>query len=102
MTTNQQETNSPYLRVYHVLDEVCFDGRVDRWALTSIHTAIDELRRDRAPVEHIRIVERVSVALHKLERALRCGSANDVEATRAELQTHGAAWLQTPLGSTQH
>lgn len=102
MTTHQQVPNSPYLRVYHVLDEVCFDGRVEWWALTSIHAAIDELRKERAPVQHIRIAEQVSVALHKLERALQRGSSNEVEAARADLQAHGAAWLQTPLASTSH
>ena len=89
-----------YLSVYHLLDLVCFSGRVPPGSSGRIHRAIDCLRRIQAPAEDLRAAEGMSVAIHRLERSLAAGDAAEAERARADLQELGAHWLQTPMRLT--
>ena len=93
---------SSYLKVYQVLDDVCFGGSVRPGAQGAIYAAIDGLRRHGAPHEHVRLVESIAVAVHKLQAAIQVQAADDVEIARAELQERGAEWLQMPMGMSAH
>jgi hypothetical protein len=89
-----------YLSVYHLLDIVCFSPRVPLGSAARIHHAIDRLRAIDAPRDDIRAAERMSVAIHRLERALAVGDEAEAEQARAELQQLGAKWLQSPMRLT--
>lgn len=94
--------HSAYSSVYQVLDDVCFARTVPAGARGAMFAAIDGLRRTAAPAEHVALAERIAVALHKLEWALRNGEEDEEAAIREELQVLGATWLQTPLCLTMH
>ena len=100
MTDQDIIRTEAYLSVYHLLDLVCFSERVPLGSSARIGTAIDRLRTIRAPVNDIRTAEGISVAIHKLERALAVGADEDAEEARVELQQLGARWLQTPMRLT--
>lgn len=89
-----------YLSVYHLLDLVCFSPRVPLGSAARIHKAIDRLRAIEAPMDDIRAAEGMSVAIHRLERALAIGDGSDAENARTELQKLGEQWLQTPMRLT--
>ena len=97
MTSQETIRNAAYLSVYHLLDELCFQGRVPPGSACTLFKAIDDLRRISAPAEDIKVAETMSVAVHKLEAALRSRDCSDAERARVELQTLGARWLQTPM-----
>ena len=97
MTSQETIRNGAYLSVYHLLDDLCFWGRVPPGSACTLFKAIDDLRRISAPAEDIRVAETMSVAVHKLEAALRSNDRGEAEQARLELQTLGARWLQTPM-----
>lgn len=97
MTSQDSIRNGAYLSVYHLLDDLCFWGRVPPGSACALFKAIDDLRRIAAPAEDIRVAETMSVAVHKLESALRSHDRTEAERARIELQTLGARWLQTPM-----
>ena len=97
MTSQDTIRNGAYLSVYHLLDDLCFGGRVPPGSACTLFKAIDDLRRISAPAEDIRVAETMSVAIHKLGAALRSHDRAEAESARLELQTLGARWLQTPM-----
>ena len=97
MTSQDSIRNGAYLSVYHLLDDLCFRGRVPPGSACTLFKAIDDLRRICAPAEDIRVAETMSVTIHKLEWALRSRDGAEAESARLELQTLGARWLQTPM-----
>ena len=94
--------NKAYLSVYGVLDDVCFSEQVPAGTRGAIHSAIDGLRRVRAPAAHVSTAESIAVALHKLEWAVRNGDREAQAAARDELRMLGASWLQTPMRLVRH
>jgi hypothetical protein len=97
MTCQDTIRNGAYLSVYHLLDDLCFRGHVPPGSACALFKAIDDLRRISAPAEDIRLAETMSVAIRKLEGALRINDREQAEQARLELQTLGARWLQTPM-----
>lgn len=91
-----------YLSVYQVLDDVCFGDRVPVGTRATIHFAVDDLKRVRAPAAHVGTAEAIALALHKLEWAVRNGDRAEHEAARDELRLLGASWLQTPMRLIRH
>ena len=91
-----------YLTIYRVLDDVCFADTAPMGARGAIYRSIDGLRQAGAPAEHVDLAERISLALHKLEWAIRNGDEAEAKQVRAELQSAGAAWLQTPIRLAMH
>ena len=91
-----------YLTIYRVLDDVCFADTAPAGARGAIYRSIDGLRRAGAPAEHVELAERISLALHKLEAAIRSGDEEGATKVRAELHTAGATWLQTPIRLALH
>ena len=102
MQSRNEIESSAYLCVYQLLDEVCFERAVPAGSRGAIYAAIDGLRRAAAPAEHIALAERIAVAVHKLEWAVRNGDSADEASVRGELQSLGATWMQTPLRVTMH
>lgn len=97
MTSQDAIRNSAYLSVYQLLDDLCFVGRLPPGSACILFKAIDDLRRISAPAEDIRVAETMSIAVHKLEAALRSDDRMEAEQARLELQMLGARWLQTPM-----
>ena len=91
-----------YLTIYRVLDDVCFAEAAPAGARGAIYRSIDGLRRSGAPAEHVELAERISLALHKLDWAIRNGDEAEAKQVRVELQTAGASWLQTPIRLALH
>jgi hypothetical protein len=60
-------------------------------------SALDHLRGMRAPRADLELAERISVTMHKLEWAIRSGDVADQVRLRAELETLGSDWLDTPI-----
>jgi hypothetical protein len=89
-----------YLSVYHLIDMVCFAGRVPPGSTSRIHKAIDRLRLIQAPKTDIRAAEGISVAIHRLECSLAAGETAEAERARIDLQQLGAQWMQTPMRLT--
>ncbi len=102
MESRSDIESKAYLCVYQLLDDVCFERAIPAGSRGAIYAAIDGLRRAAAPAEHISVAERIAVAIHKLEWALRNSDAAEEASVRGELQSLGATWLQTPLRLTMH
>ena len=102
MTIAAGREGDAYLSVYQVLDDVCFARGVPVGSQGTLFAAIDGLRRACAPSEHIDLAERIAVAIHRLQWALRSGEDTEEETVREELQTLGASWLQIPIPPTLH
>ena len=86
-----------YGNVYQILENVCFEAVSPAGARGALFASIDQLRRDDAPPAHINLVERISIALHKLDWAVLARDESAAEAIRQELQILGAHWQQMPI-----
>ena len=82
--------------------EVGFARHVPAGAGGRLSSAIDRLRRSAAPAEHIALVERIAVTLHRFEWALRSRDQAEIEQVQRDLQIAGADWLQTPICISLH
>jgi hypothetical protein len=86
-----------YMSVYQVVEELCSGTCLPAGLAGTMFLAIDGLRQLQAPREDVRLAECISVAMHKLEWAIRAGDAAGQQALRCELQGLGSAWLDTPI-----
>jgi hypothetical protein len=86
-----------YVDVYQVVDDVRCSGSCPAGARGILFTAIDKLRCDCAPRQHIEIAERISVALHRLEWAMLRRDENEASSIREELEMLSAQWHQIPI-----
>jgi hypothetical protein len=86
-----------YVTVYELLDQVGFARTVPPGARGRLYSAIDGLRSKAAPAEHVALAERIAVALHRFEWALRNRDEAEIELVQRDLQIAGADWLQTPI-----
>ncbi|HEX8444683.1 MAG TPA: hypothetical protein VF631_13660 [Allosphingosinicella sp.] len=91
-----QHSNA-YMSVYQVVEELCSGDCPPAGLTGAMFSAIDDLRRMQAPRADVTLAERISVAMHKLEWAIRSGDAAVQEEIRAELQALGSDWLDTPI-----
>lgn len=88
---------SQYAEVYRVLDGLKSTGVVYPGAPGVLFAAIDQLRLANAPDEHIRLAEDVSVAIVRLEGAVRNGQRDRAAEIRAEIGHLSAEWMDTPI-----
>lgn len=88
---------SAYMSVYTVVEELVCGEALPVGLAGALYSAIDRLRRIDAPRQDIGLAERISIAMHKLEWAVRGGDAAAQQALRAELQSLGSDWLETPI-----
>ena len=89
--------SSQYAEVYRVLDSLKSTGLAHPGAPGVLFNAIDRLKLDNAPEEHIRLAENVSVAIVRLEGAVRNGRHALATEIRAEIEQLSAAWMDTPI-----
>ena len=95
MSIDQQ--SNAYMSVYQVVEELCSGTCLPAGSAGTMFAAIDDLRRMRAPRGDVCLAERISVAMHKLEWAMRSGDPAAQGQLRAELQALGSDWLDTPI-----
>ncbi len=57
-----------------------------------VYAAIDELRATAAPVDQLDTIERISIALLKLDWAIQQGNAEKEDQAREQLAELGEAW----------
>jgi malonyl CoA-acyl carrier protein transacylase len=79
--------------VYQVLDNVLGAQCVPTGARAALFEVVDELRAAAGGTEEARRAERISVAIHKLEWALRQADSTAAEAAREELKVLAAEWI---------
>ena len=63
----------------------------------ALFDAIDRLRIDKAPQEHIRLAENLSVAVIRLEGAVRNGRHEIAAKVRSEIERLNSAWMDMPI-----
>ncbi len=95
MPVNQQ--NNAYTSVYQVVEELCSGSCPPAGLAGTMYAAIDNLRQMEAPRDDVSLAERISVAMHKLEWAIRGRDSAAQDRLRAELQALGSDWLDTPI-----
>jgi hypothetical protein len=83
--------------VYQVLDQVLADQTVAPWSRGAIHSVIDELKGHSAASDDLRRAESISIALHKLEWALRRCDSVGSKAAIAELKSLAFSWLDSRI-----
>lgn len=88
---------NPYMSVYQVVEELCSGGSLPAGLSGTMFAAIDGLRRAAAPRDDVGLAERIAVAMHRLEWAIRSGDAAEQKRLRSELQLLGSQWLETPI-----
>ena len=89
--------SSQYAEVYRVLDGLKSAGLACPGAPGVLFNAIDRLRYDKAPHEHIRLAESLSVAIIRLEGAVRHGRHDLAAKVRSEIALLNTAWMDTPI-----
>lgn len=82
-----------HVAVYQVLDDVLGSSAAPPGSKAEIHSIIDDLHSASASHELIAFAEAISVRLHQLEAALRCGDRTSELHVRQNLKAIGAAWL---------
>ncbi len=92
-----ENKSNQYAEVYRVLDGLKAEGLAPPGAPSILFNAIDRLRSEKAPDEHIRLAECVSVAIVRLEGAVRCGRIALATEVRAEIDQLSAAWMDMPM-----
>lgn len=91
------QQNNAYMSVYQVVEELCSGTSIPAGLAGTIFSAIDDLRRMQAPRADVGLAERIAVAMHKLEWAIRGDDAEAQGELRSELQLLGSDWLETPI-----
>ena len=89
--------SSQYAEVYRILDGLKSTGAACPGAPGVLFNAIDRLRYDKAPHEHIRLAESLSVAIIRLEGAVRTGRHDLAAKARCEIELLNSAWMDTPI-----
>ena len=89
--------SSQYAEVYRVLDDLKSTGVACPGTPGVLFNAIDRLRADKAPPEHIRLAENLSVAVIRLEGAVRHGRHDLAAKVRTEIELLNSAWMDTPI-----
>jgi hypothetical protein len=87
----------PYGAVYEVLDETSFTGGVAARTQGTLARALDDLQACSAPVDHLVLVQRISVTFHKLNWATLKRDGVEAQAMRAELKNLSERWREMPL-----
>ena len=82
-----------HIDVYQVLDSVLNGTAVPPGAKGAMYAIIDDLRSKVRPVEEVLRAERISIAVHRLEAALRARDESATRAVRDELKSLAVAWL---------
>ncbi len=91
------DPNSAYMSVYMVVKELCAADAVPTGLTGTMYSALDQLRDMQAPRSDVTLAERISVTMHRLEWAIRSKDAPEQVRLRAELETLGADWMDTPI-----
>jgi hypothetical protein len=89
--------------VYHCLDEVLRTSGVPPGVKGLLFSVIDNLRADEPASGRARLAEQISLAIHRLEAALRRGDVDERSAALAEIAGHAEAWIRervSQLGDT--
>ena len=87
-----------YGSVYQVLQDVDFERRaLPPGTSGRMSAAIDRLRMFAAPFEQVRMAESLSLAIHKLEMALRGNNDVLADELREEIHKIGAEWMGVHL-----
>ena len=89
--------SSQYVEVYRVLDDLNSTGVACPGTPSVLFNAIDRLRTDKAPPGHIRLAENLSVAVIRLEGAVRNGRHDLAATVRTEIELLNRAWRDTPI-----
>jgi hypothetical protein len=86
-----------YVSVYQVVEILCSGNRPPAGLAGAMFSAIDGLRKMQAPRCDLDLAERISVAMHKLEGAIRSRDAAAHGEQLTALQSLGSDWLETPI-----
>ena len=89
--------SSQYAQVYRVLDVLKSTGVAYPGAPGVLFNAIDRLRCDKAPHEHIRLAESLSVAIIRLEGAVRHGRHELAAKVKSEIEHLNSVWMDMPI-----
>ena len=92
--------SNQYAEVYRILDGLKSTGVANPGAPGAIFSAIDRLKIEHAPQEHIRLAEDLSVAIIRLEGAVRNGRHELAAKVRTEIELLNSAWMDTPVSSS--
>jgi hypothetical protein len=95
-------TDSPYLRIQKVVDEICTSGIVPPGSRGALFSAIDTLRLRSAPADHVVAAERIAVALHQLDGARNDRDAQREQTMRQTLNVLGEDWMTARMPLARH
>lgn len=85
--------------VYQVLDDIIRSKSIPAGARAALFDVVDELRSMAGDASQVRRAEQISIEIHKLEWALRRGDAFAADASRQQLRSHAAEWINTRIFS---
>jgi hypothetical protein len=87
-----------HVAVYQVLDHLITAAVPPPGAKATVHSIIDDLRAASAPRYMIAQAEGISLELHRLESAIRCGNEPVASSARQQLKTIAGEWLNKRIG----
>jgi hypothetical protein len=95
-------TESPYLQIHRLVNEVANGGSIPAGGRGAMFAAIDGLRRRSAPADHVGAAERIAVALHQFDWAVRDQDEARKVAACETLKGLGEDWLRSQLPLARH
>ncbi len=92
-----EEMHESYGAVYQVIREASGSGYVTSGLRGRMYQAVDTLKTFKAPADHIRLAERISVTLHALEWATLRRDDSRLAADWQALCALEEQWLTAPV-----
>ena len=93
MSSEPTSQPGPVAGIYRVLDELLAHDRLAPGTLRTLHDAVDELRSASPGSVEIGIAEKISVAVYRLECALRARDATAADDARTKLDELRRDWM---------
>ncbi len=93
--------NSPasHALIYQVLDAVLSSTSVPGRSRGTMFSLVDQMRANNGELRYVRLAERVSVELHKLEWSVQRNDKQEVDAARSMLKSLAAELLNFRIAS---
>lgn len=88
-----------HVLVYQALDQVLGDRFISSATPRAMHVAIDTLRVNSAPPDHVRRAENIAVEIHRLQWALQQSDKHASQAALRKLKRLASDWIDMRVRS---
>ena len=91
--------SNAHVLVYQALDQVLVDRTISPGTSRAMHVAIDMLRVNFAPPEHVLRAENIAIEIHRLQWALQQSDKRSSQAALRKLKRLASDWIDMRVRS---